>query len=58
MDNEPILVERTARISQGFLYNNRDQLQGSVIVAGFDEQENGQVNYFRLFEKLFALYFF
>jgi 20S proteasome subunit beta 1 len=43
MEDEPVTVYRTAQIFRKFLYEYRDQLGASIILAGYDEQKGGQV---------------
>jgi 20S proteasome subunit beta 1 len=42
-ENEPISVYRSSQIFRQFLYNYRDQMMASVIVAGYDSQKGGQI---------------
>lgn len=42
-EEEAIGVQRAANIFRNFFYKYRDMLQGSVIVAGYDENDGGQV---------------
>jgi 20S proteasome subunit beta 1 len=42
-ENEPISVYRSSQIFRQFLYNYRDQMMASVIVAGYDAQKGGQI---------------
>ncbi|KAF7636605.1 hypothetical protein Mgra_00004003 [Meloidogyne graminicola] len=42
-DEEPILVYNVAQYSRKFAYNYRDQMSFSLIVAGYDEKEKGQI---------------
>lgn len=51
MENEPVTVYRSTQIFRKFLYDYRDQLSASVIVAGYDDKEGGQVKI------LFLLYY-
>lgn len=44
LENEPVTIYRGAQIFRKFLYNYRDQLSASVLVAGWDEQNGGQVS--------------
>jgi len=43
MEREPVSVYRTAQIFRQFLYQYRDQMSASVIVAGWDAASGGQV---------------
>ncbi|CAD5225160.1 unnamed protein product [Bursaphelenchus xylophilus] len=43
MENEPVTVYRSTQIFRKYLYDYRDQLSASVIVAGWDESEGGQI---------------
>ena len=43
MEAEPITVYRSSQIFRQFLFNYREQLSASVIVAGFDSQKGGQI---------------
>jgi 20S proteasome alpha/beta subunit len=43
MEDEPMSVFRSAQIFRKFLYNYREQLLGSLILAGYDEKEGAQV---------------
>ena len=54
LDAEKVTVYRATQIFRQFLYGYRDQLSASVLVAGWDEQEGGQV---RLFFSHFPLNF-
>ncbi|KIH55659.1 peptidase, T1 family [Ancylostoma duodenale] len=42
LENEPVSIYRGAQIFRKFLYNYRDQLSASVLIAGWDEQNGGQ----------------
>ncbi|VDN55736.1 unnamed protein product [Dracunculus medinensis] len=42
-EEEAIGVQRAANIFRNFFYKYRDMLQGSVIVAGYDENDGGQL---------------
>ncbi|VDK81032.1 unnamed protein product [Anisakis simplex] len=44
MENEEVGVARSAQIFRNFLYRYRDELSASVLVAGYDDDEGGQVN--------------
>ncbi|RCN48785.1 peptidase, T1 family [Ancylostoma caninum] len=43
LENEPVSIYRGAQIFRKFLYNYRDQLSASVLIAGWDEQNGGQL---------------
>ncbi|EYC35632.1 hypothetical protein Y032_1009g3379 [Ancylostoma ceylanicum] len=43
LENEPVTIYRGAQIFRKFLYNYRDQLSASVLIAGWDEQDGGQL---------------
>jgi 20S proteasome subunit beta 1 len=43
MEAEPISVYPSSQIFRQFLYNYRDQMSASVIVAGYDTQKGGQI---------------
>uniref|UniRef100_A0A915EM25 Proteasome subunit beta n=1 Tax=Ditylenchus dipsaci TaxID=166011 RepID=A0A915EM25_9BILA len=43
MEGEKVSVERTTQIFRSFLYNYRDQMSASVLVAGFDKKLGGQI---------------
>lgn len=42
-ENKPVTIYRSSQIFRQFLYNYREQLSASVLVAGWDEQLGGQV---------------
>ncbi len=39
------LVNTAAYLAKSIIYNNREQLLASLIVAGFDKQKGGQVSF-------------
>lgn len=43
MENEPVTVYRAAQIFRKFLFNYRDQLHASIIIAGCDDKKGGQI---------------
>ncbi|VDK37227.1 unnamed protein product [Gongylonema pulchrum] len=43
IEEEDVGVERSAQIFRNFLYKYRDSLSASVLVAGYDELEGGQL---------------
>uniref|UniRef100_A0A0N5AGL6 Proteasome subunit beta n=1 Tax=Syphacia muris TaxID=451379 RepID=A0A0N5AGL6_9BILA len=43
MENEEVNIWRSAHIFRNFLYKYRDQLSASVLVAGYDEEQGGQL---------------
>jgi len=43
MEGEPVTVQRGAQIFRKYLYNYREQLLASVLVAGYDEELGGQI---------------
>jgi 20S proteasome subunit beta 1 len=43
MEQEQLTVYRSAQVFRKLLYNYRDQLSGSVIIAGYDDDERGQI---------------
>ncbi|VDL70454.1 unnamed protein product [Nippostrongylus brasiliensis] len=43
LESEPVSIYRATQIFRKFLYNYRDQLSASVLVAGWDEKEGGQL---------------
>ncbi|KAK6042237.1 peptidase, T1 family [Cooperia oncophora] len=43
LENEPVTIYRATQIFRKFLYNYRDQLSASVLVAGWDEKCGGQL---------------
>ncbi|KAI6185490.1 Proteasome subunit beta [Aphelenchoides besseyi] len=43
MENAPLSIYRSSQVFRKFLYNYREQLGASCIVAGYDEKEGGQV---------------
>ncbi|KAL7071186.1 hypothetical protein ACQ4LE_009076 [Meloidogyne hapla] len=43
LDDEPILVYNVAQYARKFAYNYRDQLSFGVIIAGYDEEKQGQI---------------
>uniref|UniRef100_A0A0M3I9B4 proteasome endopeptidase complex n=2 Tax=Ascaris TaxID=6251 RepID=A0A0M3I9B4_ASCLU len=43
MENEEIGVSRASQIFRNFLYRYRDDLSASVLVAGYDDDEGGQL---------------
>lgn len=45
MENEEIGVSRASQIFRNFLYRYRDDLSASVLVAGYDDDEGGQVHF-------------
>ncbi|KAK6016319.1 hypothetical protein OSTOST_18199 [Ostertagia ostertagi] len=42
LEQEPVTIYRATQIFRKFLYNYRDQLSASVLVAGWDEKCGGQ----------------
>lgn len=44
MEEEEVTVGRSAQIFRNFLYKYRDSLSASVLVAGYDDIEGGQVS--------------
>lgn len=55
MEKKKLSVYRSAQLFRNFLFDYRDQLNASVIVSGWDEQEGGQV---KNFNYIFSLIFF
>ena len=53
MENEPVTVYRAAQIFRKFLFNYRDQLHASIIIAGCDDKKGGQVFIYKKFYKCF-----
>lgn len=53
MENEPVTVYRAAQIFRKFLFNYRDQLHASIIIAGCDDKKGGQVFIYKKFHKCF-----
>lgn len=51
MENEPVTVYRAAQIFRKFLFNYRDQLHASIIIAGCDDKKGGQVFIYKKFHK-------
>lgn len=43
MENKDVTIYRATQIFRQLLYNYRDQLSASVLVAGWDEKEGGQL---------------
>ncbi|CAD6198822.1 unnamed protein product [Caenorhabditis auriculariae] len=43
LENEPLTIYRASQIFRQFLYNYRDSLSASVLVAGWDAKEGGQL---------------
>ncbi|VDM61881.1 unnamed protein product [Angiostrongylus costaricensis] len=43
LEQEPVTIYRGAQIFRKFLYNYRDQLSASVLIAGWDEKNGGQL---------------
>lgn len=43
IDDEDVGMYRAAQIFRNFLYKYRDSLSASVLVAGYDEIDGGQV---------------
>lgn len=46
MENEEVSVWRATQIFRNFLHKYRDRLTASVIVAGYDDDEGGQVRFY------------
>ncbi|KJH52774.1 peptidase, T1 family [Dictyocaulus viviparus] len=43
LEQEPVTIYRSAQIFRKFLYNYRDQLSASVLIAGWDQKCGGQL---------------
>lgn len=44
MEEQDVTVGRSAQIFRNFLYKYRDSLSASVLIAGYDDVEGGQVS--------------
>lgn len=45
MEEDDVTIGRSAQIFRNFLYKYRDSLSASVLVAGYDDVEGGQVEF-------------
>jgi hypothetical protein len=55
MEDEPVNIYRSAQIFRKFLYEYREQLSASVLVAGWDAEEGGQVSVYYICLRMFSV---